>query len=395
MKEMLETPYFIINKEEFDNSVKQLNNAITKYWCNTIVGYSVKSNTMLWVLNYMEQQNFYAEVVSDDEYSIAKLCGFPIDRIIYNGIAKEEASFKEAVENGAIVNIDSWREIRWISELPNSLEKNIGIRINFDLESMSPGITAGGKEGSRFGFSLESGELGEAINMLKEIPHTNIVGIHMHNSIPSRSLDAYCAMAKEACFVAKEMNLSLSYVNIGGGFFGGLKNKPNYNNYFAVITDVLSESFDKKRTALIVEPGMSILSSAISYVTSVVDVKKTIYNNFIVTDGGRTHIDPLFRKSSYFYEILANDYNKREVITKQVIVGFTCVEGDRLFVLNNKPQLKEGDRIIYHNIGAYTYTSASNFIKFLPAIYEENKNGIRKVYDKWTAVDFINKQSVK
>lgn len=124
---------------------------------------------------------------------------------------------------------------------------------------------------------------------------------------------------------------------------------------------------------MIVEPGQSILATAISYVTSVVDVKDTIYNRFVITDGGRTQIDPMFRKTSHFYEICADEYENRTIFPKQVISGFTCVEGDRLFTLIDQPELQEGDKIIYHKIGAYTYTSASQFIKFLPSIYVEDE----------------------
>ena len=389
---MFETPYFIIHKSEFDTSVALLNKAIDHYWKNTLVGYSVKSNAMPWVLKYMKEQGFYAEVVSDDEYSLAKACGYPVNHIIYNGIAKEEASFKEAVSGGAIVNIDSSRELRWIKELPDIVEKDIGIRVNFDLESMCPGQTAGGKEGSRFGLSYETGELKEVISEITSLPNAKIVGLHMHNSIPTRSLDVYCAIAKKVCAIAKEYQLDLDYVDIGGGFFGGLPNRPNYMNYFAVISGVLSEYFDVNKTRLIVEPGMSILAKAISYVTSVVDVKKNVYNTFVVTDGGRTQIDPMFRKTSHFYEIDAGGYEKRAIKTKQVVAGFTCVEGDRLFTLTDKPELMEGDKIIYHMIGAYTYTSASQFIKFLPSIYMEDENGIHEVCKKWIAEDFMRKQ---
>jgi diaminopimelate decarboxylase len=388
----MDTPYFLISKQEFDNNVELLNRAINRHWKNTIVGYSVKSNGMPWVLHYMKDQGFYAEVVSDDEFHLAKACGYVTNRIIYNGIAKEEASFKEAVLGGAIVNIDSWREIRWIQNLPNDAKKRIGLRVNFDLEKMCPGQTAGGKEGSRFGISYENGDLKRAIAELQSIPNVSIVGVHLHNSIPTRSLDAYCAIAKMAVKIAKEMSLSLEYVDMGGGFYGGLEHKPNYMNYFAIISDTLSEYFDKEKTTLIVEPGQSILATAISYVTSVVDVKDTIYNRFVITDGGRTQIDPMFRKTSYFYEICAINNCERRIYAKQVITGFTCVEGDRLFFLENAPELKEGDKIIYHKIGAYTYTSASNFIKFLPAIYVNDGKEIYEVCKKWVAKDFINKQ---
>ena len=91
-------------------------------------------------------------------------------------------------------------------------------------------------------------------------------------------------------------------------------------------------------------------------------------------------------------EICADEYENRTIFSKQVISGFTCVEGDRLFTLIDQPELQEGDKIIYHKIGAYTYTSASQFIKFLPSIYVEDENGIREVCKKWVAQDFISKQ---
>lgn len=388
----MKTPYFLISRKEFDNNVAGLNRAIDRHWKNTLVGYSVKSNGMPWVLKYMKEQGFYAEVVSDDEYNLAKACGYPINQIIYNGIAKEEESFKEAVAGDAIVNIDSWREVRWVKELPSDVQKNVGLRVNFDLEKMCPGQTAGGKEGSRFGISYENGDLEKAVKEIVALPNARIVGIHLHNSIPTRSLDAYCAIAKKACEIARTLNLDLEYVDMGGGYFGGLPNKPNYMNYLAIIADTLSEQFDKQKTKLIVEPGQSILATAISYHTSVVDVKDTIYNRFVITDGGRTQIDPMFRKTSHFYEIDAEGYEKRPLHPKQVVSGFTCVEGDRLFTLIDQPELKEGDKVVYHKIGAYTYTSASQFIKFLPSIYVEDENGVHEVCKKWVAVDFMAKQ---
>ena len=100
----------------------------------------------------------------------------------------------------------------------------------------------------------------------------------------------------------------------------------------------------------------------------------------------------MFRKTSHFYEISAENYKDRNTHPKQVVSGFTCVEGDRLFTLIEQPELKEGDKIIYHKIGAYTYTSASQFIKFLPSIYVEDENGIREVCKKWVAEDFMAKQ---
>ena len=92
---------------------------------------------------------------------------------------------------------------------------------------------------------------------------------------------------------------------------------------------------------------MSVVGAYIDYVTSVMDVKETLHNRFIVTDGSRTNIDPLMNKSSYFYEVLRKN-EERKIIKKQTISGFTCMEHDRLFQLKNEKDIQREDQIIYH-----------------------------------------------
>ena len=63
------------------------------------------------MINYFREQNCYAEVVSDDEYNLAKSIGVEKKQIIYNGLAKSKDTFLEAVRNHAVVNVDAEYEI--------------------------------------------------------------------------------------------------------------------------------------------------------------------------------------------------------------------------------------------------------------------------------------------
>ena len=56
-------------------------------------------------------------MVSHDEYELAVFCGFRPDQIIYNGPMKSKETFLDAVRNGAIVNIETKRELHWLEEL--------------------------------------------------------------------------------------------------------------------------------------------------------------------------------------------------------------------------------------------------------------------------------------
>ena len=340
--------------------------------------------------NYLKEKGCYAEVVSDDEYSLAKRIGVESNKFIYNGLIKSKETFLEALNNGCIVNIDSQREIEWLKELDLTKEYNLGIRINFDIEKECPGESQCGDEGGRFGFCYENGELETAISKIRTIG-LKVTSLHLHCSSKTRGLNIYKAIAKYACFIAKQFSLDLKYVDIGGGFFGGLPDKPQFKDYFKLVADNLSDYFDLTRIKIVLEPGMALIGSCISFVASVIDVKNTNRNRFVVIDGSRTNIDPLMTKTNYFYELLTTNKN---VYHKQVISGFTCMEHDRLITLINKEELSVGDRIVFNKVGAYTMCLSPLFIKYYPKVYLKDDYNISLVRERWTADDYCSGSNV-
>jgi len=260
------------------------------------------------------------------------------------------------------------------------------------LEKKCPGQTQSGEEGSRFGFCYENGELKRAIEKI-ESKGVKIAGLHLHNSTKTRMPVIYEAIADTAVDIATEYGLQFKYIDIGGGFFGGLETKPPFSEYINKVSRILKKRFTPFSTTLIVEPGMALIGPAVSYSTSVIDVKKTTRNLFVITNGSRMQIDPLMRKESYFYKL--NRINKkrgigeeRKVIDKQVITGYTCMENDRLFVLNNSEEIFVGDQIVYEKVGAYTMSLSPLFIKWFPKVYVKDGNKILKVRDNWEANEY-------
>lgn len=381
------TPYYVIDQKSLDDNFEKLERALKKHWSNYIIGYSYKTNALPWIIRHFDRLGCYAEVVSEEEYRLAKLVGVKKGNLIYNGPIKTKETFLEAIRDGCIVNIDSEREIDWLDELPRK-NRVIGIRVNFDIERMCPGQSQCPEEGGRFGFCYENGEFSKAVTMLQE-KGARVSGLHLHTSSKSRGLDIYRAIAMVACDIQKEFRLDLDYVDVGGGFFGGLPTKPQFDEYMALMADILSTQFDKGRTSLIIEPGMAVIGAPVRYVTTVIDVKDTQYNRFVVTDGSRTSIDPLMSKSSYFhsYERSADS----SIVPKQIICGYTCMEHDRLFEAIEEPALLPGDRIIYDKVGAYTMCLTPLFIKYFPDVYVERDGVFIKVREAWRPEDYLMK----
>lgn len=388
--EKLNTPCYIIDKLTLDNGIENLKNALDFAWGNYIIGYSYKTNSLPWLIEYFKNRGCFAEVVSDDEYELAKSIGINSKRIIYNGIAKSKESFIECVRNGAIVNIDAEYEIDWLNEV-NEIPRGVGIRVNFDLESRCPGTEQNANDGGRFGFCYENGELKKAIDRITSTG-VRVEGIHLHKSSKTRMPDVYKAIAEIAVEIGDEYNLDLSYIDIGGGFFGGLKTKPPFPEYFNMISEVLKRRYDPNKTVLIVEPGNALVASSIEYVTRVLDIKKTKKTTFVTTDGSRIHVDPLMTKKTYSYDIYYCDNQVRDTIDRQVIAGFTCMENDRLFEINDGIRLFPGDRIVYKNVGAYTMCLAPLFIKWYPDVYLHKEDVMETVQYKWTYEEYKQKK---
>jgi len=223
-----------------------------------------------------------------------------------------------------------------------------------------------------------------------------VVGIHLHCSSKTRSVGIYQAIAEMACRLKKEYELQLEYVDIGGGYFGGLSNKPQYADYLKAVSEILKQEFDPQHTTLIVEPGTSLICPPIEYVTSVTDVKNTNRNHFVITDGSRIHVDPLMGKKSYFYHIEYEDSEEKRIQQKkQVISGFTCMENDRLFELTDGPELQTGDRIVYEKVGAYTLCLAPLFIGYYPPVYLEERGKVSCIRHKWGVKEYVSQSVVK
>ena len=75
MKNIPKTPYFILDKKILLDEVNKLKGVISTYWPNTIIAYSVKTNSLPYLAKMLHGLGVYAEVVSEDEYDMVELCG--------------------------------------------------------------------------------------------------------------------------------------------------------------------------------------------------------------------------------------------------------------------------------------------------------------------------------
>lgn len=387
VKDSLHTPCFVVEQSAFKRSIEGFQVALQHYFEKSIVSYSVKTNSLPWCLKEAGNLGCYAEVVSYDEYKLALLCGYEKNNIIYNGPMKSKETFLDAIQSDAIVNVECHRELEWLTCLPKNKRYKIGIRLNINISKISKLDANGDNDDSRFGFCVGSGEFEAVIKRIKTLENVDLVGLHIHRTSHQRRVEFYENSISYAVQVIKKYHLDLQYIDVGGGYFGIFANHPTYDDYAAGFYRILKQNNLEKLT-VIVEPGNGLVASAFSFLSSVIDVKQVDDVRFITTDGSRNDVDPFFHKKDYMKTIFRKD-GDRQNSPLQVIAGCTCLEYDRLFSLENQPELHVGDRILYHNVGAYTMALSPQFIRLWARVYSFDGKDYQEVRRASTADDIM------
>lgn len=390
------SPFYRIKEKDLLYDIRLLRESLSENWGNFVMGYSVKTNSLPWLLNYLREQDFYAEVVSAAEYDLAHRLGFSGKNIIYNGPIKDKKVFETILIAGGYINLDSSYELDWMEELSSLYpfrSFSVGVRVNCDIAALCPEEELVEEEGGRFGYCFENGVLKNAIDRLQSLPNVKVGGLHLHSSTQSRTVQVYGALAGMAVKIAKEYDLSLDYVDMGGGYFGGRSDKPDYRDYFKEICRVLGSWFDREKTALIAEPGVSLISRATTFETEVLDIKEIRGRKFIVTSGSRVNLNPLVTRHVYPHHIeYAGNPDARGREASQWVCGSTCMEYDRLFEITDDTALMPGDKIIYDTAGGYTMCLNPLFIHYFPAVIVERLDGsLFTARQPWTNEEFLQK----
>jgi len=388
----LQTPCFLLDEKELGRGINEFYRSLKRHFAHCIVGYSVKTNSLPYAIVKAKDFGCFAEVVSDDELDLALECGYKMNEIIFNGPMKSKTRFLDALKRGAIVNIETHRELEWLKELPSDGLYKIGIRLSVNISDVSLEDAEGENDFSRFGFNDETEEFSNALETVRSIPQVKLAGLHIHRTSHSRSVRFYKRSVAYAASVIKKYHLDLDYLDVGGGYYGIFRNAPTFDDYVAAIYESLQKQ-GLEKLVIIVEPGNALTALSFTYYSQVIDVKQLPDCRILTTDGTRNDIDPFFHKNGYMTEInRANDSG--QVVPLQIVAGATCLEYDQLFRLENQQEMEVGDVIEYKNVGAYTLSLTPMFINYFPRVYSLSSDGLKLVRDKWTAKEYIQKSNI-
>jgi len=148
-------------------------------------------------------------------------------------------------------------------------------------------------------------------------------------------------------------------LDIGGGFPVSYNFEDmNDEEYFTPIREAIKQ-YVPDGIRVIAEPGRYLIAPAVTAISSVSGkAKRGDYQWYYLDDGVYgSYSGQIFDHACYPLQIL-NDTPQREVA---ILAGPTCDSIDIIAEDIELPKLEEGDLVIGHMMGAYTYATATHF----------------------------------
>uniref|UniRef100_A0AAU6W5N8 diaminopimelate decarboxylase n=1 Tax=Flueggea suffruticosa TaxID=283120 RepID=A0AAU6W5N8_9ROSI len=378
MESVEKRPFYLYSKPQITRNLEAYKDALEGL--RSIIGYAIKANNNLKILEHLRQLGCGAVLVSGNELRLALRAGFDPTRCIFNGNGKLLEDLVLAAKEGVFVNVDSEFDLENIVAAAKIAGKkvNVLLRINPDVDPQVHPYVATGNKNSKFGIRNE--KLQWFLDEIKAHPNElKLVGAHCHLGSTITKVDIFRDAAVLMVNYIDEIRaqgFELNYLNIGGGLGIDYYHKGAILPTPRDLIDTVRELVLSRDLNLIIEPGRSLIANTCCLVNRVTGVKTNGTKNFIVIDGSMAElIRPSLYDAYQHIELVSPALSDAEVSTFDV-VGPVCESADFLGKERELPAPAKGDGLVVHDAGAYCMSMASTYnLKMRPPEYWVEEDG--------------------
>lgn len=361
------SPLYVYNLNNITEAYMHLKHILPD---DSVLYYSLKANPNLTVVTHLLKLGCKLEISSIGELNTAILAGANPEDCLYTGPGKSNKEIKYAIKKGIRhFSIESEFELERIIQF-NNLEKNeikITIRINPDISFAKASINMTGVA-SQFG--VEENNLCSLINQVKASNNLSVNGIHIYNGSNFKDekelINNFTNNVKTISRLVEELDLNLSFVDLGGGFAAPYAKKGSridYSKIKSTLSQLIKSNFQEQKNNCMVafEVGRYLTATAGVLIGTIQNVKVSKGKKFCVTDFGINHLGGMMGlRRLPFRNIDVILCEERSGNLEEVnIVGPLCTPLDIiaknvLLPVNIKP-----NEIVYvPNVGAYGLTAS-------------------------------------
>lgn len=350
------TPVYVYHAEKISEQFAKLQQAFSQ--TPTRFFYASKALTNINILKHIRSLGCHVDCSSINEVKLALHAGFEKENVLYtsNGIAFSE--IEEAVSLGVNVNIDSLSNLEKFGKKYGH-DHPVGIRLR-------PNIMAGGNlkistghEKSKFGIPIE--QLDQILALVKAT-NLHIAGLHVHTGSEIKDVEVFMKVADIFYDLVPHFP-EVRFLDLGGGFKVPYKegetgtDVPLLGQKVTEVMQKLSATYHRQFEAWF-EPGKFIVSECGYFITEVNVLKQSGNTVFAGVNSGFNHlIRPMFYEAYHRIENISNPDAPKHPYT---IVGNIC-ETDTFATDRPLSEIREGDRLVFYNAGAYGFEMGSNY----------------------------------
>ncbi len=371
------TPSYVYSYEGLKNNINHFKKKFKTI--DSLICFSVKSNSNLKILELINKFGLGADVVSKGELIRALKAKIRPEKIVFSGVGKTIDELKFAISKKILlINVESENEIIEIEKIAkkNNKKINIGIRLNPDIDAETLKKISTGRKENKFGVNKK--KFLELLNKYKNSKFININCLSVHIGSQITNYIPYKNMLKVISKIIQQSKYKFKYIDLGGGM--GIQYENNSSKFDYSKYNILIKSFLKKNNSKIIfEPGRSIIGNAGYLISKITYIKQTNSKNFVILDAA---MNDLIRPALYGakHRIVPSKLNKKKISKKHEFVGPICETTDKFLNVVNYQKINQGDLVIICDVGAYGMVLSSNYnLRPKPAEILISKNSAKIV----------------
>jgi diaminopimelate decarboxylase len=277
-------------------------------------------------------------------------------------VGKTATEIAEAVRAGVkLLNVESRAEIALAAAIAAEQGRvlDIGLRVNPEVEvTAAHAYIETGEEGHKFG--IPQAEVPAAVAEALALPSLRLRAIVMHVGSQMSTLTAVRAGAERLCEMVAAARAAgatdLDLLDLGGGL--AVRYDDEAEADLGALRDIVRAAHAATRCTVLIEPGRYLVANAGLLLTRVLYRKTSGDSEIVIVDAGMTElIRPALYEAFHHVEAVGPSAGG---FTGD-LVGPVCESGDFLALARPLPDLRPGDLVAVHSVGAYGSVMASTY----------------------------------
>ncbi len=359
--------------------------------------FAVKANPTRLVLAGAAEEGFGFEAASLGEMRMSARASSDAF-MVYDSPLKTEHELREAVDSGAMVNVDNLQELQDLARIveerggPAKLRNHMGVRVNPQVGSGSMAGFSTGTLTSKFGIGLRDEGGKSVMDAFEKYSWLTCIMVHVGSQgIP---FDLAVRGIRETVDFALEVNKrvgrqQIKAVDIGGGLsvnFKSDESKPGFSDYAAALKSSVPELFDGTSFPLVItEFGRALVAKSGFFASQVAYVKETGGRRIAIQYAGAdTCVRTVYLPESWPLRVSLLDANSRPYggdgveaeasteanLGETDIAGPCCIQADIVAHRRMLPPITRGDTVLLHDVGGYYHSGHTTFnLRQNPAVW--------------------------